>query len=68
MMMSVLFATSETCSVLGTWGFNLCMIKGFSFVVRFFLFFFFFSTKMSYSFGFCRLGFLGRGPGKDCVL
>lgn len=37
MMMPVLFATSETCSVLGTWGFNLCMIRGFGFVVVFLL-------------------------------
>jgi len=28
MMVSVLFVTDETRSVLGTWGFNLCVIKG----------------------------------------
>lgn len=37
MMMSVLFATNETCSVLGTGDFNLCMIKGFGFVVGLFV-------------------------------
>lgn len=63
MMLVCLVATNKTCSVLGTWGFNLCMIKGFGLVVGVFS-----ATKMRCPFGFCRLGFLGRGPERDCIL
>lgn len=37
MLVLVFFATYETCSVLGAWGFNLCLVKAFRFVVVFFL-------------------------------